>query len=169
MFQDSTPDQHRKLDALYRENLRYAEQEKKVHDEDDIINNLAIMATMRSNDEPTPRNGNVAKSRKNQRATVDSEVVADSPGPSPSDGRVEMMKRVKGTAQRSSSVASQNRSVSGGKEEASDASRGVQAEKNGQLVVGTDVFYKYPKGQLEQEEGIGIHGIIKKVWLDKKP
>jgi len=165
----STPENHRRLDAPYRENLKCAENEKKVHDDEDIINNLAILATMKSNDEPAPRNGQ-PKSRKHQRPAVDSDVTVESPGPSPGDGRLEMMKRVKGTSQRSSSTASQNRAATAiVKDDVADLNRGALAEKAGQLVAGTEVFYKYPKDQQEQEEGVGIHGIIKKVWLDKKP
>ncbi|OAG38137.1 hypothetical protein AYO21_07597 [Fonsecaea monophora] len=162
-----TPDQYRRLDALYRDNLRYAESEKKVHDDDDIISNLAILETMRSNDEPAPRNGQ-PKSRKHQRPAVDSEAL-ESPGPSPGDGRLEMMKRVKGTSQRSSSTASQNRAAPIVRDDGSDLYKGLQAERAGHLVAGTEVFYKFPKDQQEQEEGVGIHGIINKVWQEKKP
>lgn len=143
--------------------------ERKVHEEEDIVNNLAILATMKSNDDLAPRNGQ-PKSRKHQRpAVVEVEVAIESPGPSPGDGRLEMMKRVKGTSQRSSSTASQNRAAATAKDEAVDPHKGVQAERAGQLVAGTEVFYKYPKDQVEQEEGVGIHGIIKKVWQEKKP
>ncbi|KAL2435192.1 hypothetical protein ABEF95_014376 [Exophiala dermatitidis] len=166
----STPENHRRLDALYRENLRYAEMEKKVHDEEDIINNLAILATMKTTDDLAPRNGQ-QKSRKHQRPpVVEPDVTVESPGPSPGDGRLEMMKRVKGTSQRSSSTASQGRAAAAGaKDDAAETHKGIQAEKAGQLVPGTEVFYKYPKDQAEHEEGVGIHGIIKKVWQDKKP
>jgi len=163
---ESTPDQHRRLDTLYRENLRYAEQERKVHDEEEIVNYLAILATVKSSDEPAPRNGQ-AKSRKHQRPTIESDAAAESPGPGPGDGRSEIMKRLKGTSQRSSSVASQGRATGAVKDDGSETHKGIQAERTGQLVVGTDVFYKFPKDQ--QEEGVGIHGIIKKVWQDKKP
>lgn len=80
-----------------------------------------------------------------------------------------MMKRVKGTSQRSSSTASQNRAAVSVKDDAAETSRGLQAERTGQLLSGTEVFYKYPRDQQEQEEGVGIHGIIKKVWHEKKP
>lgn len=124
---------------------------------------------MKSNDDIAPRNGQ-PKSRKNQRPVVESDVIVESPGPSPGDGRLEMMKRVKGTSQRSSSTASQNRAAAAtAKDEGAEVHRGLQAEKAGQLIAGTEVFYKYPKDQQEQEEGVGIHGIIKKVWQEKKP
>ncbi|KIW14071.1 hypothetical protein PV08_06852 [Exophiala spinifera] len=164
----STPDNHRRLDALYREMLKCAENEKKVQDDEDIINLLAVLATMKSPDEPAPRNG-VGKSRKHQRPVVESDVVVESPGPSPGEGRLEMMKRVKGATQRSSSTASQNRAAAVPKDDGVEMHKGVQAERAGQLVAGSEVFYKYPKELQEQEEGVGIHGIIKKVWQDKKP
>lgn len=147
--------------------MRYAEAEKKVHDEDDIVSNLAVLAAMRSTDEPAPRNG-APKSRKGQRPLVESDVIADSPGPSPAEGRPDMLKRVKGTTQRSSSVASQSRAAAASKDEGAETNRGIQAEKAGQLTIGTEVFYKFPRGAKEPE-GEGIHGIIKKVWQDKKP
>ncbi|KAI9871925.1 MAG: hypothetical protein M1823_008313, partial [Watsoniomyces obsoletus] len=96
--------------------MRHSESEKKVHDEYDIVNNLAVLNAMRSSDEPAPRNG-VPKSRKGQRPIVESDVVVDSPGPSPSDGRPDILKRIKGTSQRSSSVASQSRVAPPPKEE----------------------------------------------------
>lgn len=123
---------------------------------------------MKSNDDLAPRNGQ-PKSRKHQRPTVESDVVVESPGPSPGDGRLEMMKRVKGAVQRSSSTASQNRAAASTKDDAAETHKGLQAERTGQLIAGTEVFYKYPKDQQEHEEGVGIHGIIKKVWQDKKP
>ncbi len=162
---DSTPDQHKQLDDLYRLQMRNADAEKKVLEDQDIINNIAIYKTLQASDDPAPRNG-APKSRKGgPRPIVESDVI-DSPGPSPSDGRAELMKRVKGTGQRSSSVASQNRATV--KEEPVDANRGVQAERAGNLTVGIDVFYKFPKGSKEVE-GEGIHGIIKKIWQEKKP
>ena len=132
-----------------------------------MVNNLAILATMKSADEPGPRNG-APKSRKGQRPIVESDVIAESPGPSPSDSRPDMLKRVKGAAQRSSSVASQSRAAAASKDDGVETNRGIQAERAGQLTVGTEVFYKFPRGAKEPE-GEGIHGIIKKVWQDKKP
>ena len=146
--------------------MRLAEAEKKVHDDYDIVNNLAVLAAMKSADEPAPRNG-APKSRKGQRPIVESDVIIDSPGPSPNDNRTDMLKRVKGTSQRSSSVASQSRAATATKDEV-ELNRGIQAEKSGHLVVDTEVFYKFPRGSKEPE-GEGIHGIIKKVWQDKKP
>jgi hypothetical protein len=147
--------------------MRNSETEKKTLDEYDLVNNLAVLQAMKSQDEAAPRNG-APKSRKGQRPIVESDVIVDSPGPSPSDSRPDMLRRVKGAVQRSSSVASQNRAVPPAKEETPDVNRGIQAEKGGQLIVGTEVFYKFPRGSKEPE-GEGIHGIIKKVWHDKKP
>ena len=83
------------------------------------------------------------------------------------------MKRVKGTSQRSSSTASQNRAVAGIRDDGADTNMGIQAERNGSLVPNTEVFYKYPdkdpKDQKAPDEGVGIHVIIKRVLQDRKP
>ena len=157
--------------------LRYAELEKKVQEDEEIVNNLAILKALKSSDEPAPRNGQ-SKQRKHQRSNIESDVV-DSPGPSPGEGRAELMKRVKGTSQRSSSTASQNRIPATMREDGIELNVGLQAEKNGQLVPGVEAFYKYPdlkvpkdsKDQKAQDEleGVGIHVIIKKVLQDRKP
>ena len=63
MFYAETQEKLERLDRLYREVLRHSELEKKVLEEDDVVNNLAIVATMKSNDTPAPRNGQ-SKSRK---------------------------------------------------------------------------------------------------------
>ena len=147
--------------------MRHAEAEKKVHDDYDMVNNLAVLKAMKAEDEPAPRNG-APKSRKGQRPIVESDVIVDSPGPSPNDGRPDVLKRVKGASQRSSSVASQSRAAAASKEDGAEINRGIQAERAGQLTVGTEVFYKFPRGAKEPE-GEGIHGIIKKVWQEKKP
>jgi len=68
-----------------------------------------------------------------------------------------------------SSTASQNRITTVVKDDVLETHKGLQAERAGQLVTGTEVFYKYPKDQQDHEEGVGIHVIIKKVWQEKKP
>lgn len=120
----SSPEQHRKLDDLYRKKLRNAEAEKKVHDEEDIVNNLAILATMRSNDEPAPTRGSGhgpksrTKSTYQQRPIIESDVSAEGSGgvsPAETTGsttgnpRLDVLKRQKSHTQRSSSVTSQGR------------------------------------------------------------
>lgn len=120
----STPEQHRKLDELYRKKLRCAEAEKKVHDEEGIIDNIAILAAVKSTDEPAPRGGHGPKSRnKSQKPIIESDVSVDSQGTSPAESkdekpaaastnsRVDVLKRGKSNTQtqRSSSVASQGR------------------------------------------------------------
>ena len=158
--------------------LRYAELEKKVQEDEDPLSNLAILKTLKSSDEPAPRNGQ-SKARKQQRPNIESDVI-DSPGPSPAgEGRSELMKRVKGTSQRSSSTASQNRATSIIREEGVETNVGLQAERNGQLIPGVDAYYKYPDSKVPKDpkdqkaqdelEGVGIHVIIKKVLQDKRP
>lgn len=165
-----------RLDTLYRENYKATESEKAVlHEEPyDLMNKMAILqalSTTRVNDETQSRNGAVPKSRKPPRPSTDVEVVADSPGPSPSENRKDGLKRVKGAAtQRSSSVPSSARSGTGGAKSDDDGvlHKGARAERDGQFVVGAEVFYRHPKGALNAE-GEGIQCIIKKVWTDKKP
>jgi hypothetical protein len=168
----------RRLDQLFRDLMKAAEAEHKILKEDDPASTLAILGTLKTSDDSAPRNGQ-SKSRKQQRSNIESDAV-DSPGPSPGEGRSELMKRVKATSQRSSSTASQNRAPSTIRDDAVETNIGLQAEKNGQLVPGVDAFYKYPdqktpketkdiKGQ-DELEGVGIHVIIKKVVQgDKKP
>lgn len=96
--------------------------------------------------------------------------MADSPGPSPSDSRKDGLKRVKAATQRSSSVPSSGVRTGAGAKSDDDGAlhKGVRAEREGQFVVGAEVFYRHPKGALNVE-GEGIQCIIKKVWTDKKP
>lgn len=147
--------------------MRNAENEKKVHDDEDIVNNLAIIASLKTTDEPALRTSHGPKQRK-QRPILESDVISDSPGPSPNDTRVDVLKRGKGTSQRSSSVASQGRSGTVLKDELPESNRGIQAEKAGQLIIGAEVFYRFPKGSPD-DQGVGIQCIIKKIWQDKKP
>jgi hypothetical protein len=164
-----TLDQHRKLDQLYREDLKAADAEKKIHEEYDLANSLAIYQSLTTPDEPPARNGATTKGSRSKapRTSNDIDVVIDSPVPSPGETR-DVLKRVKGTTQRSSSVASAARSAAPRVEEGPENNRGLIAEKAGQLVIGTEVFYKLPKGTPE-EEGAGIQCIIKKIYHDKKP
>lgn len=148
--------------------MRNAEQEKRVHDDEDIVNNLAILASLKTTDEPALRGGHAPKSRKPQPRILESDVISDSPGPSPSDSRIDILKRAKGTAQRSSSVASQGRSGTVLKDDTAETNRGIQAEKAGQIVIGLEVFYRFPKGYAD-DLGVGIQCVVKKIWQDKKP
>lgn len=138
--------------------MRHSESEKKVHDEEDIMSNIAILSAMKASDEPAPRNGG-GKARKNQKQILESDVVVDSPVATPAEPRGDILKRVKGASQRSSSVASQSRATSV-KEEA------PETKVPGMLQVGTEVFYKLQAADID--EGVGQHQIIKRVVQDKK-
>ena len=157
-YLDSTPEKHKKLDSLYRELMRNSESEKKVHDDEDIMSNIAILSAMKASDEPAPRNG-TGKVRKNQKQVPEPDIVADSPGPTPVEARGDMLKRVKGATQRSSSVASQNRAASV-KEEVPEVKAPLL------LQVGTEVFYRLQAA--DADEGVGQHQIIKRVVQEKK-
>ena len=138
--------------------MRNSESEKKVHDDEDIMSNIAILSAMKASDEPAPRNG-TGKVRKNQKQVPEPDIVADSPGPTPVEARGDMLKRVKGATQRSSSVASQNRAASV-KEEVTEVKAPLL------LQVGTEVFYRLQAA--DADEGVGQHQIIKRVVQEKK-
>jgi hypothetical protein len=154
-----TKEQLQELDSLYRTVMRKSDTEKKVIDEEDIANNLAVLAAMKTQDEPAPRNG-TGKSRKNQKQILESDLPTEgSATPTATEPRVEIIKRTKGASQRSSSQASQNRT-------ASVKESSVETKLSETLTVGTEVFYKLQAG--DKDEGVGQHQIIKKVWQDKK-
>jgi hypothetical protein len=164
------------LDKLSREIMTLANQERDILAEEDVASQLAIVASLRTNENPGPRNGQ-GKPRKQQKPQVESDVL-DSPGPSPGEARSEMIKRVKGTSQRSSSTASQSRAMSTSKEDANEMNQGVRAEKRGDLKVDADVFYKIPDVKVQnaskdhqkiRDMGVGTHMVIKKVLQDKRP
>lgn len=194
----STPEQHRRLDDLYRKKLRNAEAEKKVHDDEDIVNKLAILASLRSNDEPAPTRGAGPKGRTKSsyqhRPVMESDVSADgSAAVSPAETtasanpRVDVLKRKQSShAPRGSTpvvgrpvgsavvkeASTRESSKDGSTWTISEADRelhkGMQAEKNNGLKVGTEVFYKYSKS-VPDDVGVGIQCIIKKVHPDRKP
>lgn len=138
--------------------MRNSESEKKIHDDEDIMSSIAILSAMKASDEPAPRNG-AGKARKNQKQILESDLVADSPAPTPNEGRGDVLKRVKGASQRSSSVASQNRAASVKEDVA-------ESKAPGPLAVGTEVFYRLQSA--DADEGVGQHQIIKRVVQEKK-
>lgn len=194
----STPEQHRRLDDLYRKKLRNAEAEKKVHEEEDIVNKLAILASLRSNDEPAPTRGAGPKGRSKSsyqhRPIIESDVSADGSGAvSPAETtastnpRVDVLKRKQPShVQRGStptvgrppgSTTAKDMSAKDSTKDAStsvisetdrELHRGIQAEKAGTLTIGTEVFYKYSKS-VPDDVGVGIQCIIKKIHPDRKP
>ena len=193
----STPELHRRLDDLYRKKLRNAEAERKVHEEEDIVNKLAILASLRSNDEPAPTRGaghgpkSRTKTSYQHRPVIESDLSADgSGGVSPSETtastnpRVDVLKRKQSShPQRGSTPSSQGRppaSATAKDPSAKDAGatamseadrdlqKGLQAEQCGTLTVDAEVFYKYSKS-VPDDVGVGIQCIIKKVHTDKKP
>ena len=194
----STPEQHRKLDDLYRKKLRNAEAEKKVHEEEDILNKLAILASLRTNDEPAPTRGAGPKGRTKSlyqhKPIIESDVSADgSAAVSPAETtasinpRVDVLKRKQPThgprgstptgGRPSGSAISKDLSfkestkdgnTSATSETDRELHRGIQAEKAGTLAVGTEVFYKYNK-TVPDDVGVGIQCIIKKIHQDRKP
>lgn len=190
----STPEQHRKLDELYRAKLRNAEGERKVHDEEAIMDKLAMLDAMRSNDEPIPRERNQAskpRTKSSHKPIIESDVSVDgsggvSPAETTANPRLDVLKRKQSShAQRGSTPSGPGRPPvsSSTRDAAKDAPRdttasgtdseqtlhkGVLAERSGDLKQGTEVFYKYPKA-LSDDVGVGIQCSIKKVHLDRTP
>lgn len=183
----SAVEDHRKLDDLYRKKLRCAESERKVHEEYDIANKLAILASMRDNNEPAPSRAGQKAGRGKHKPIIESDVSVDgSGGVSPAETtastnpRVDVLKRKQSHGQRGSTPSGPGRPLGSGNKDANkDASKeladgdqplhkGVLAEKAGELKVGTEVFYRLsPK--VADDAGVGIQCIIKKVHVDRKP
>ena len=138
--------------------LRHSQAEADAHHKEDIVNNIAVLSAMKSSDEPAPRNG-TGKSRKNQKQILESDIIAESPS-TPVESRGDILKRVKGATQRSSSTASQSRAAIV-KEEVPE----IKIDKS-PLTVGTEVFYKLQSS--DNDEGVGQHQIIKKIYQEKK-
>ena len=193
----STLEQHRKLDDLYRRKMRNAESEKKIHEQEAIIDKIAMLQAMRTNDEPLPRErAQASKPRtkpQQHRPIIESDVSADgSGGASPAETTASANPRLDSLKRKQSSHAQRGSTPSGPgrpsgsaanrdlfKEAPRDASgsgpdseqslhKGILAEKAGELKVGTEVFYKYPKPPSD-DVGIGIQCNIKRIHQDKKP
>ena len=186
----SSPEQHRRLDDLYRQKLRNAEAERKVHEEEDIATKVAILMTMRSNDEPVAPRATGPKSRKQaHRPIIESDVSVDGSGAvSPAETtastnpRLDVLKRKQSGHTPRGATPTQGRppivaAPAPSKEILKEAvvsdgdqtpHKGMLAEKNGELKIGTEVFYKYAKS-VADDVGVGIQCIIKKVHSDRKP
>lgn len=156
------------LDSLHRQLLKLSEEEKAILQEEptDVIRNLEILIALRSATEADPqsRAPSVPKSRKRKNDHEGS--AADSPGPA-TIAVSEKLNRIKGSAQRSTSVSSMQAreardSVSVKIEEGTEAAKGTAAEKSGQFVIGAEVVFKHNKKQ-HGVEGEGIQCIIKNV------
>jgi SAGA-associated factor 29 len=129
------------LEDLYREMVKLAAAEKALLNDEpaDIRKNLSILQALRSAtaSEPT-RTGPSSKRSKPKISKPEPDVTVDSPGPSPNIST--SATRLKGSSNRSGSVASA-REI---KMEDDDA-KGPSAERAGKFFVGAEVAYKQAK------------------------
>lgn len=164
--------EHNQLDSLYRQLLKLSEEERAILQDEpsDVIKNLGLLTALRSASEaeaPLSRLASLPKFRKKRNETDGS--AAESPGPSAASAS-DKLNRVKGTAQRSSSVSSNQPrdgrdSVTVKVEEGAEPTKGTIAERSGQLVIGAEVVFKHNKNK-QGVEGEGIQCIIKGISGD---
>lgn len=164
--------EHNQLDSLYRQLLKLSEEERAILQDEpsDVIKNLGLLTALRSASEaeaPLSRLASLPKFRKKRNETDGS--AAESPGPSATSAS-DKLNRVKGTAQRSSSVSSNQPrdardSVTVKVEEGAEPTKGTIAERSGQLVIGAEVVFKHNKNK-QGVEGEGIQCIIKGISGD---
>lgn len=153
------------LQALYRENVKLAEEEHNLLNEEpaDLIKNLGILSALRTASEKEPSRATAPskiRKPKAQAPKLDMDGAADSPGPSPSMST--SASRLKGVnTARSGSVASVRDGKEGKKtekvekveekevgvkiEEGSEGAKGPSAERAGKFFVGAEVAYKQAK------------------------
>ncbi|KAI4211095.1 MAG: hypothetical protein LQ351_006103 [Letrouitia transgressa] len=136
------------LEAYYRENVKLAEEEHKILNEEpaDVIKNVGILKALRTASEVEPR-GNVQapKSRNPKRQKIEADASAESPGPSP--GLPNPTSKLKGIKDRSGSVPviKEPKDALVKIEEGAEGSKGPSAERAGKFFVGADVAYRLAK------------------------
>ncbi|KAL9611852.1 MAG: hypothetical protein Q9167_003506 [Letrouitia subvulpina] len=136
------------LEACYRENVKLAEEEHKILNEEpaDVIKNVGILKALRTASEVEPR-GNVQapKSRNPKRQKIEADASAESPGPSP--GLPNPTSKLKGIKDRSGSVPviKEPKDALVKIEEGAEGSKGPSAERAGKFFVGADVAYRLAK------------------------
>lgn len=143
------------LQDLYREGLKWAEEEQKILNEDPngIMQNIGLLTALRNASEiEAPRTSASSKSR-NLKRKFELEGSADSLGPSPSTASTSAQSRIKSLNGRSASVPftpreakdGPSRAEDGSSNGASDVGKGTAAEKSGLLVKNAEVAYKQSK------------------------
>ncbi|GAD95135.1 SAGA complex component [Paecilomyces variotii No. 5] len=155
--------EHNQLDSLYRQLLKLSEEERAILQDEpsDVIKNLGLLTALRSASEaeaPLSRLASLPKFRKKRNEADGS--AAESPAPSVTSAS-DKLNRVKGTAQRSSSVSSNQPrdardNVTVKVEEGTEPTKGTIAERSGQLVIGAEVVFKHNKNKqgVEGEENV---------------
>lgn len=162
--------EHDQLDTWLRQSQKLSEEERSIMQDEpcDVIKNLELLTALRKASEaeaPPNRSTSLSKSRKKR---SDMETSATD---SPSASGVDKTSRSKGTVPRSTSVSSTQTRESRGDgvmvkiEEGSEGTKGTVAERNGSLVVGSQVVFKHNKNK-QGVEGEGIQCIIKNISGD---
>ncbi|KAI4164440.1 MAG: hypothetical protein LQ342_002087 [Letrouitia transgressa] len=136
------------LEACYRENVKLAEEEHKILNEEpaDVIKNVGILKALRTASEVEPRsNVQAPKSRNPKRQKIEADAPAESPGPSP--GLPNPTSKLKGIKDRSGSVpvVKEPKDALVKIEEGAEGSKGPSAERAGKFFVGADVAYRLAK------------------------
>ena len=134
--------------ALYRENVKLAEEEHRILNEEpaDVIKNVGILTALRTASETEPRNiSQQSKSRNPKRLKVEADPAVESPGPSP--GVPNPTIKIRGSSNRSGSVPviKELKETPIKIEEGAEGSKGPSAEKAGKFFVGAEVAYKQAK------------------------
>ncbi|EFE29528.1 uncharacterized protein ARB_03606 [Trichophyton benhamiae CBS 112371] len=151
------------LDSLHRQQLKLSAEERAILQDEpaDVTKNLGILIALRSASEaadPQSRSLSQNKSRK-RKGDVDL-ASTDSPAPSSSGVSSDKLNRIKGGAQRSTSVSSSHRGDTASLDNGVEGGR--PSEKADQLVIGAEVVFKHNKKQ-QGVEGEGIQCIIKNI------
>jgi SAGA-associated factor 29 len=162
------------LQALYRENVKLAEEEFRLLNEEpaDLIKNIGILSALRTASEKEPQRApQPSKIRKQKAPKLDMDGAADSPGPSPSIAVSATRLKGSNTA-RSGSVASTRDGKEGKKieekevgvkiEEGTEGAKGPSAERSGKFFQGAEVAYKQARMKEDGSQWIQciIVGII---------
>ncbi|OAL69776.1 hypothetical protein A7D00_5815 [Trichophyton violaceum] len=151
------------LDSLHRQQLKLSAEERAILQDEpaDVTKNLGILIALRSASEaadPQSRSLSQNKSRK-RKGDVDL-ASTESPAPSSSGVSSDKLNRIKGGAQRSTSVSSSHRGDTASLDNGVEGGR--PSEKADHLVIGAEVVFKHNKKQ-QGVEGEGIQCIIKNI------
>ncbi|KAM5489725.1 hypothetical protein MaudMau93_003091 [Microsporum audouinii] len=150
------------LDSLHRQQLKLSEEERAILQDEpaDVTKNLGILIALRSASEADPQSRSLSQNKSRKRKGDVDLASTESPGPSSSGVSSDKLNRIKGGAQRSTSVSSSHREVTASLD--SGVEGGRPSERADQLVVGAEVVFKHNKKQ-QGVEGEGIQCIIKNI------
>ncbi|EFR00537.1 SAGA-associated factor 29 [Nannizzia gypsea CBS 118893] len=151
------------LDSLHRQQLKLSAEERAILQDEpaDVTKNLGILIALRSASEaadPQSRSLSQVKSRK-RKGDVDL-ASTESPAPSSSGVSSDKLNRIKGGAQRSTSVSSSHRGDTASLDNGVEGGR--PSDRADHFVIGAEVVFKHNKKQ-QGVEGEGIQCIIKNI------